>query len=167
MTDANGERHVSARSIADAVQLYDCRLALEALSVMGACENANASQLQTLEKYVVEAEMLMQRQSSEFTSFQLLNLNYQFHRLIAESSGNKWLVSLLEQVFDKMLPLQTQITCHHLKLLNHRVMEIWIEHRQIYEAIAQGDIETATQAIKSHLTRSKARAFQALQHLQQ
>ena len=154
--DATGGLRVSAISIADAVQLYDCRIALEQLSVTGACENASNSQLQALEKYVTQAEKLLQRQSSKLNNFQLLDLDYQFHRQIAESSGNKWLVSLLDQVFDKMTLLRIQTTRH-----NPKVLEIRMEHRQIYEAIASRDVKVATEAIANHLMASKIRVVQS------
>jgi DNA-binding GntR family transcriptional regulator len=159
--DGNGGLRVTTISIADAVQLYDCRIALEQLSVVGACESATASELQNLEQYLLEAEKLVKRKSCELNNEKLLNLDYQFHRRIAESSGNKWLVSLLEQVFDKMALLRIQTTRH-----NPKVLEIRIEHRQIYEAIAQRNPTAAAQAIQTHLVASKARVVQEVQNLQ-
>jgi DNA-binding GntR family transcriptional regulator len=47
---------VTTISTTDAVQLYDCRIALEQLAVAGACEKANASQLKKLKQYVVSAQ---------------------------------------------------------------------------------------------------------------
>ncbi len=148
--------------VTDIVQLYDCRIALEPLSVAGACENANSFQLQALEKCVLQAEQLIQHQTSESNSFQLLNLEYQFHYLIATSSGNKWLLPLLERIFDKMTLLWFQTTYY-----NSRVLVSWTEHRQIYEAIARRDVRGATQAIHCHLNGSKARAIQELHYFQQ
>jgi len=160
--DSNGGLRVTTISIPDAVQLYDCRIALEQIAAVGACESATASELQNLEQYLNEAEKLLKRKSSELNNFQLLNLDYQFHRLIAESSGNKWLVSLLEQVFDKMTLLRIQTTRY-----NPKVLEVRIEHRQIYEAIAQRNPKAAAQAIQTHLAASKARVVQEVQNLQQ
>jgi DNA-binding FadR family transcriptional regulator len=47
------------------------------------------------------------------------------------------------------------------------VLEIRTEHLQIYEAIAQHNIEAATQAIRCHLTASKERVVQELENLPQ
>jgi DNA-binding GntR family transcriptional regulator len=159
--DSGEGLRVTAISVADAVQLYDCRIALEQLSVAGACEQASPIQLQTLEKFVIQAEKLAAQHSSGLSNSQLLDLDYQFHRQIAEGSGNKWLVALLDQVFDKMTLLRIQTTRH-----NPKVLEIRIEHRQIYEAIAQRDAAAATAAIQNHLIASKARVVQEVQHLQ-
>jgi DNA-binding GntR family transcriptional regulator len=160
--DSNGGLRVTAISVVDAAQLYDCRIALEQLSVVGACEHASPAQVQKLEHCVVQAEALSSLASDQVNSFQLLDLDYQFHHLMAESSGNAWLVFLLDQVFDKMALLRIQTLCH-----NPKVLEIRLEHRQVYEAIAQRDPVAAAQAIQAHLTASKARVVWEVQQLQQ
>lgn len=158
--DASGGLRVTVISVTDAAQLYDCRMALEQVSVAGACENASELQLQTLEKFVVQAEKLTQRETSELNNFQLLDLDYQFHRLIAESSGNKWLVSLLDRVFDKMMLLRIQTMRQ-----NPKVLEIRIEHQEIFTAIAQRNIQMATEAIQNHLMASKKRVVEEVRNL--
>jgi DNA-binding GntR family transcriptional regulator len=125
--DAMRVLRVATISISDAVQLYDCRIALEQLSVAEACQNATESQLKELELMVEQAEKLVNSKPSQLTSFRLLDLDYRFHRQLAESSGNPWLVSLLDQVFDKMQLLRIQTTKN-----NPNVLEIRTEHRRIY-----------------------------------
>ncbi len=147
-------------SAADAAQLYDCRLALETLSVTGACLQMNAEQLLHLETNVREAEQIMQNPPAELNVMQMLDLDYGFHRLIAESSGNRWLVTLLDQVFDKMMLLRMQTTRQ-----NPEVLEIRIEHGQIYQAIAQRQTEAALAALQEHLLASKQRVVGELQQL--
>lgn len=161
-SDGMGGLQVATISAADAAQLYDCRLALEKLAVTEACLQVDTAQLQRLEGYVLQAEQLMQTQTTDLKVMQLLDLDYGFHRLIAESSGNRWLVTLLDQVFDKMMLLRVQTARH-----NPDVLEIRIEHRQIYEAIAQHHVETAIEAIQSHLSASKDRVVGELQQFYQ
>jgi DNA-binding GntR family transcriptional regulator len=158
--DPGGGLRVTAISREDAVQLYDCRIALESLAVVEACTGASASQLKKLEQCVKQAETLAKRQVSVGDSGKLLELDYQFHHIIAEISGNKWLLSLLEQVFDKMALLRSQTTRH-----NPGVLEIRTEHRKIYDAIAKRDTERARDAIEHHLSASKARVVQEIEHL--
>lgn len=164
--DPNGGLRVIEVSTTDAIHLYECRIALETLAVAGACVNATSAQLATLQSYVAQAELLTQNDLTDSTetinSIKLLDLDHQFHRLIAESSGNKWLVSLLDQVFDKMALLRTHTTRH-----NPMVLEIRVEHQLIYETIAQRNVEAATKAIRSHLSASKKRVVQEVDHLQQ
>ncbi|MEM9163777.1 MAG: GntR family transcriptional regulator [Cyanobacteria bacterium P01_F01_bin.4] len=156
--DPNGGLRVTTISATDAAELYDCRLALEQLSVAGACEQASDLQLKTLEQYVIQAEDRNLQDSQMQTLLQLLDLDYQFHHLIAESSGNRRLVSLLAQLFDAMALLRIQTLQH-----NPSVLEIRLEHRQIYEAIAQREAAAATKAIRSHLLASKTRVVEEIQ----
>ncbi len=159
--DSNGVVRVATISIEDAVQLYDCRIALEQLSVIGACQNATDSQLKELELMVEQAEKLVNSKPSSLTSFRLLDLDYRFHRLLVQSSGNAWLVDLLDQVFDKMQLLRIQTTKN-----NPNVLEIRTEHRQIYKPVQQRNPEAAVQAIKEHLIASKERVIREVQQLQ-
>ncbi|MEM9272405.1 MAG: GntR family transcriptional regulator [Cyanobacteria bacterium P01_F01_bin.143] len=152
VSNPNGGFRVAKMSIKDAVQLYDCRIALEELSVTGACELATAEQLEQLEKYIVSAEELIGSNAKQLSSFELLELDYQFHHLIAEISDNQWLIGLLEQVFDKMALLRVQTTQH-----NPQVLEIRLEHRHIYDAIASRNVDIARESIKQHLVASKVR----------
>lgn len=160
--DSNNVLRVTQFSVTDAVQLYDCRIALEQLSVAGACQNATTSQLQELSLMVMRAEKLVGSKPSQLTNFQLLDLDYRFHRLFAESSANLWLRSLLDQVFDKMALLRIQTIQH-----NRNVLEIRTEHRRIYEAVRERNAEVAVQTIKDHLTAAKERVVQEMQNLQQ
>lgn len=154
----NGGFVVATLSVKDAAQLYDCRIALEQLSVEGACQKIADKQLKQLEKYVLLAEKLVKSQSSRPDILKLLEVDYQFHHLIAESSGNQWLLTLLEQVFDKMALLRVQTTKH-----NPQVLEVRLEHREIYEAIALRDSDLAQATIKLHLMSSKARVVKELE----
>lgn len=158
VSNPNGGFRVATFSIEDAIQLYDCRIALEQLSVAGACEFANSQQLEQLQNYILSAEKFVKSQLSKSDSLELLELDYKFHHLIAESSTNKWLLTLLEQVFDKMALLRIQTTKH-----NPQVLEIRLEHRQIYEAIANRNPNLAKQKIKKHLIASKARVVQEIE----
>jgi DNA-binding GntR family transcriptional regulator len=153
---------VTSISAVDAKQLYDCRMGLEQVAVAGACQHVSLEQLQMLENCVIQAEALMERPDPELNNFQLLDLDYQFHHTIAESSGNRWLVTLLDQVFDKMTLLRVQTTRQ-----NPKVLEIRVEHRQIYEAIAQHNVELATVAISRHLAASKARVVREVEQFYQ
>ncbi|MCF2971949.1 GntR family transcriptional regulator [Synechococcus sp. Nb3U1] len=156
----SGGLHVPIFSEQDAAQLYDCRLALEHLSVMGSCQQASSSQLKKMQELVQQAEQLTSIPLAEQDPQALLDVDYRFHHLLAESSGNRWLVSLLDQVFDKMVLLRLQTTYH-----NPGVLEVRVEHRRIYEAIAQRDPILATQSMSEHLVASKARVIREVQHM--
>ncbi len=155
--DDAGTLRVATFSIQDAIQLYDCRLALEQLSITGACESATGEQLEMLNTIVTQAEQTHLNSSH----VQLLDLDYQFHRLIAKSSGNLWLMSLLDQVFDKMALLRIQTLRH-----NPKVLEIRQEHRQIYQAIVDRNVDGAIAMMVKHLSASRDRVMHELKQLQ-
>lgn len=157
VAEPGGGLRVVSVSTEDVIHLYDCRLALEQVAVAGAIIHITAEQLKKLERLVIQAEKLMDEDTSRFKTSQRLDLDYQFHHLIAESSGNRWLVPLLDQVFDKMALLRIQTT-----QCNPKVLEIRLEHRQIYDAIAQKNRAIAVQAIQNHLTASRERVVQAV-----
>jgi len=158
--DSSGGLRVISVSVTDAVHLYDCRMALEQAAVREACLHASDRTLESLHQSIVQSERAVQRATSTLNTFEMLNLDYQFHRQIAVSTGNPWLTDLLDQVFDKMMLLRVQTTRH-----NPKVLDICSEHRQICAAIASGDPDTAITSIQAHLSASKQRVVKALETL--
>jgi DNA-binding GntR family transcriptional regulator len=159
--DAQGAMRVAVLSIKDAIQLYDCRIALEQLSVSAACRTASDEQIQRIESALQQAEKAISTPANSLTPYQLLHLDYQFHRLVAESSSNTWLVQILDQVFDQMALLRLRTIER-----NPNVLEIRGEHRRVLEAIRQRDALAAMQSIQYHLIASKERVVQEIQELE-
>lgn len=159
--DADNGLRVATFSADDAMQLYECRLALEQVSVVAACQQAKPTQLRKLQRIVQQSEKLVNSKSSTLLNFQLLDLDYQFHRLLAEMSGNLWLRSMLDQLFDKMMLLRIQTIQQ-----NRHVLDIRAEHRSIYEAIATGDSTAAVTALETHLMAAQQRVVQELNVIQ-
>lgn len=148
-------------SVDDAIQLYDCRLALEKLSVAQACSQITLFQLQNLHVLLIEAKQLSQTPSlSQLTHFQMLDLDYRFHRLLAEGSGNLWLRSLLDQVFDKMIVIRVRTLQQ-----NPQVLNIYSEHERIYEAVKQRKVEEATRSIIDHLKEAQERVAEEMRKI--
>jgi len=160
--DDQGVMKVATFTSEDAKKLYECRLALENVSVNEACQKISDRQLTQIERLIQKAEKLLSAKPTKLTTFQLLDLDYQFHRTIAQGSNNEWLVGLLDQLFDKMILLRIQTL-----LNNPTVLEVRWEHRQIYDAIAQRNSKKAIQAIQEHLVASQARVVHELEQIQQ
>ena len=161
VTDENGNLRVVSFSTADAKYLYRCRLVLEQESVLEACKNSTDVQLAKIEMSIQQAEKAIAQQPNKLTSYQLLHIDYQFHRAIAECSGNPWLAMLLDQLFDKMALLRMQTVQQNLK-----VLEISSEHRRIYKAIVERDYELALAALTDHLMSSQARVIREIEQMQ-
>jgi DNA-binding GntR family transcriptional regulator len=160
--DDQGVMKVATFTSEDARKLYECRLALENVSVNEACQKISDRQLTQIERLIQKAEKLLSAKPTKLTNFQLLDLDYQFHRTIAQGSNNEWLVALLDQLFDKMILLRIQTL-----LSNPTVLEVRWEHRQIYDAIAQRNSKKAIQAVQEHLVASQARVVHELEQIQQ
>ncbi|WP_160299612.1 GntR family transcriptional regulator [Leptolyngbya iicbica] len=161
--DPRGGIRVAVITVADAIHLYDCRLGLEQVAAMGACENATPQQLDELQRCLLEAQFsnLPQAEASAAELENRLQIDRSFHCLIAESSGNPWLTQLLSQILNKMSLLGSRVT-HH----NPAALEIWAEHERVVEAILERDASAASIAMRDHLVASKARVVQELQGLQ-
>ncbi|MGC1308733.1 MAG: GntR family transcriptional regulator [Phormidesmis sp.] len=159
-SDQRGGLQVTTITIADAIQLYDCRLGLEQVAAVSACENATAKQLEGLKQCMVQAERSVSSPPGAENLDNRLAIDQNFHRLLAESSGNPWLVDLLEQIFGKMALLRLTTTYR-----NPEVLEIWAEHEKIVDALVNRDARSAAMAVRDHLVASKARVVQELQGL--
>jgi len=174
-SDRGGGLQVTVITIADAIHLYDCRLGLEQVAAMGACENATPAQLEDLQDCLAQADLsdpVVEKDKSKRKSARSvsredsdelenrLHIDQSFHRLLAESSGNPQLADLLEQIFSKMALLRLTTTYQ-----SPNVLEIWAEHERIVEAILQRDSQAAALAVRNHLVASKARVVLALQGL--
>jgi len=166
-SDQRGGIRVAVITVADAIHLYDCRLGLEQVAVVGACENATPHQLEALQICVTQAQSTTPtaatdaaiESSAELTERLLIDRN--FHQLIADSSGNPWLMKLLGQILNKMSLLGSAVT-HR----NPSALEIWAEHEQILAAILVRDSQAAAIAMREHLIASKTRVVQELQGIQ-
>ncbi|MGB3614977.1 MAG: FCD domain-containing protein [Elainellaceae cyanobacterium] len=150
--------------LGDAIHLYDCRIALEALAVEGACRHATPEQIETLRRILDDADAVLQQthyagstMTTGDSALRQRDLNYAFHRLIAESSQNPWLVSLLDQLANQVKLLRLQILQTPVD-----VGTIQSEHWLIVEAIAQRDAVAAAEHIRHHLEISKTRISKAL-----
>ena len=155
-------------SLSSAIALYDCRISLEQLAVKGACQQATAEQIQALRQNLLTAESIVQAASSEDSfqgklqqhqSLKLLDLNYEFHRLIAEGSQNSWLIFLLDQLANQVKLLRLQTLQAPVN-----VQEIQTEHQQTVEAIARRDAEAAAEHMREHIEISQARIVEIFEN---
>lgn len=163
--DRSSGLRVTTITVADAIHLYDCRLGLEQVAVVGACENATAQQIEDLQDCLAQANLAdavqnMEKADQTEELENRLRIDRSFHRLLAESSGNPWLAELLEQIFSKMALLRLTTTYR-----NPDVLEIWAEHERVVKAIIARDPQAAVTAVREHLVESKLRVVEELEGL--
>ncbi len=161
VADGSGGLIVARLTIEDAIQLYDCRIALERLSIVSACRKIDSNGLKRLQQVIRQGESSSEKPPHQLNRCQLLHIDQQFHRVLAECSDNPWLVTLLDQVFDQMALLRIRTMQQ-----NPEVLEIGREHRYIYSAVAARDEGKAIEAIESHLNASKERVVREIQQIE-
>lgn len=82
----------------------------------------------------------------------------QFHHAIAEATNNQAFVEFLDRLGLSILPRRALEGSKRDTLITHQYLEKTAsEHNAIRDAIAQGDVEAARQAMKNHLGRSQTR----------
>lgn len=121
------------------------RSVLEVAVVQLACERATQEQLEQLKENVALQEFYYQHGSSE----RLLEMDDEFHRLLFQIAGRMQAYEMMQSItvhFDRVRSLAVTAVKEHL----------WMsDHRNICEAVAAHDQETARQLMEKHLNRYK------------
>ena len=121
------------------------RSVLEVAVVQLACERATQEQLEQLKESVALQEFYYQHGSSE----RLLEMDDEFHRLLFQIAGRMQAYEMMQSItvhFDRVRSLAVTAVKEHL----------WMsDHRNICEAVAAHDQETARQLMEKHLNRYK------------
>lgn len=136
-------RHVMTHDPKVLVDLKDARVMMETALVRIAAELRTDAQLATLRDLVVRQHAAQ----AEAEAFR--DLDGQFHRAIAEISGNGLLTSLTGAVFGWMALFHREMV--HAPGLERLTLA---EHEAIVDAIAIGDAGLAAKAMTDHLRRA-------------
>lgn len=139
-------------SVQDIVLLLEARLAMEPNIVALAAERISDTQITELERLIKSAKKLLNQTQRE--SFSMIDR--EFHRVVAEASGNKFLA-------DSLLPLHERSDLMwHLRIMPSDGLEVTQrEHEAIYKAVVQRDAVAAHRAMKAHLTSLHDRILKA------
>jgi len=140
---------VSEITIKDLNELFQLRAVLEAAAAELACA---AKSPQVLAR-AYELARVTYEAGDRDTFPVFLEANHQFHSLIAEMSGNRWLSQQLGQVlvhFARFSYLSMAADSYGPNVIN--------EHEGIVDAIRDGDVEAARGRTLTHMHQSKERA---------
>lgn len=135
--------HVNPRELAET---FEVRCALEMLAGELACTRTKKSDIERLRKLMAEME-----QSDEVARH--LELNFQFHSLIVELSGNR---KLAETYHRLRVPIQVAGIHYRSESWKERIAQEQKEHRAIVRALEQKDAEAVSRAIREHIKRGGA-----------
>ena len=136
----------SAQEIQD---MYELRKSYEILAVEWAIVRISDEELYKLEEAFEFMEFYTQKNDAE----KMLNINMAFHELIYKASHNRILYNVLSsyQFYIKHSKgSRSYVTDYLVKVLE--------EHRAIFEAFKNRDVEAGIQAASRHLNNAKQRA---------
>lgn len=144
---------VSPVSLDEIDQIIEVRLVNETHCTALAAERATAEDIEEMEDILAEAEIASEARDRE----RLMELDKEFHRIIARAARNKVLGDLLANLHDRSLrfwfiSLGDEA---HLKCVG-------AEHKAIYEKIRDRDPEAAATAAREHITSFRANIMKSI-----
>jgi len=151
--DCSGRLYVNTLDAAEIESLYECRIALERVSASLAARHATEVHIRRIREALCDA-----RQSASAGNVtDLLHHNIRFHREIALSGQNRWVLRLLEQVWGQMPLFRASVLS-----APREQQEILAEHAAILDRISLKDSAGAAASMERHLLRDLERGRQML-----
>ena len=138
----NRGARVRAVTVAEAVAITECRMALEGLCAAKAAERVTGAQADRLRQLGAE----LQRAVADGEPLKYSALNHELHRLVREISGQQVAAALLERLNGQLVRHQFQ-----LSLRPGRAQTSLGEHLAMIAAIAARHPAEAEEATRRHL----------------
>jgi DNA-binding GntR family transcriptional regulator len=135
---------VSRLSEAEAEELFDVRMALEALAARLAARKASAASAANLREVLDSAR----RAVADGRLDEVADLNTTFHAAVAEAAGNTYLNLVIG-------PMLRRVQWVFQQTAQFRAPHSWTEHLSLYEAIAAGDEAEAEARAVAHVAAAR------------
>jgi DNA-binding GntR family transcriptional regulator len=139
--------YVTEISEQDLDDIFPLMAMLEGRCAFEASQRSSAEDLQQLKSIHEELEIFAQSKQIE----RFFEANQEFHRLIQDLSGNRWLLQVIQDL-RKVLKL----TRMHSLTIEGRLEQSLVEHRAITAAILARDAVRAERAMRDHLLAGRA-----------
>lgn len=123
------------------IELSDARETIEVSLAGLSAKNASEKQIVSLKKAIDEFDQAVEDKNYDT----ILDLDFEFHKRIADSSGNSFLAQMLMMLHDLI------IAGNKRTLSENHVALAGKNHRQILEKIEQRDVEGVKKAMKKHM----------------
>lgn len=140
-------KEMSAKEICD---VYDVRMALEALAARVAAERMSDELLRELERHVRAYEVAFENQHMSSG----LQADLSFHEVIMKASENSVLLEIASKLANRV-QIFRQMDWQTAKETRHG-------HRAVFRALSRRDGNAAASAMAQHIARGKAHALQIL-----
>ena len=136
------------KSISDqeAVEIWEIRSLIEGLAIRWACEKDRTGLARELRKNIA----LTEEQVSQGELTALVDLDGQFHEIIARLSGGRRLLELAQSLRRYALRYRLESICNP-----DTAMRAIGGHKAILEAVERNDPEAVARALNAHLEQSK------------
>ncbi|MBQ9376297.1 MAG: GntR family transcriptional regulator [Schwartzia sp.] len=146
--------YVSDLSIRDINEVFEIRTSLESLATGLAAERATEEELERLQRLLVQIGAYIEHGDME----KIVETDTEFHDLLYQVSRNKRLIGIISN-------LREQLTRFRKTSMSFpgRLKETLGEHREIVEAIAQGDVQAAQQAAERHMEKAEQALLASLE----
>jgi DNA-binding GntR family transcriptional regulator len=145
---------VADLNMSDLQKIFEIRLELEAYAVRLAAERATPAQIVEMELLFANCDEFIQQGDYD----QLIGLDHQAHRLLAQAAHNEFLEETLERLYTHVLRLW-YVSLHKVS----RLPEAIEEHRDIIAAIKARDGQRAAEIMRAHITGFQAQFSAVLQ----
>jgi DNA-binding GntR family transcriptional regulator len=139
--------YVTEISEQDLDDIFPLMAMLEGRCAFEASQRSSAEDLEQLKAIHEELEVFAQSRQIE----RFFEANQEFHRLIQDLSGNRWLLQVIQDL-RKVLKL----TRMHSLTIEGRLEQSLVEHRTITAAILARDAARAEVAMRDHLLAGRA-----------
>jgi len=141
------------KSIADIQRCYEFRLTIEPDAAYFAAQRHDEPALRTIRASLAELRDATRDQTHR------ADVDFIFHRSVAEASNNHYYGACLEALRDH---IAVGMKLHGLSLMGPLILleQVYAEHESIYEAIAARDDELARDRMRRHLEGSRNRLFE-------
>lgn len=147
---------VATVSPTDLANLYELHETLEAFAVRRAAERAphDLAPLRSLLERIDESVTL-----PEQTTFNRLDIR--FHRMLNDLSGNQQVAELIEQTHRRIQSARVHFDIH----LPNRPQRSHVQHRQMLDAVASGDVSEAETIARLHISAVRDRVLPLLKEV--
>lgn len=145
-------RFVKRMSIEETSEVYDLRMALEALAARLAVKWITESQLEKMEKTIQEYEIAFER--DDITAG--LEADLAFHALIVQASGNSTLLQVIKDLANRIQVLRQ---LDKGKMRRKQSLE---DHKAIFQALKERDGEKAEIQVCRHIAKGKENVIKLL-----
>ena len=134
--------HVPAENEVD--QLLAARAALESESARLAARHSSPEPIAKLRELCRNGEEFIAAGDID----EAVRTNAEFHRLVSEMSGNKFLIGFAAQV-------DRRVRWYYTPIAQVRGKAAWREHARLIKAIADGDEDRAAKIMREHTERTR------------